>query len=1035
MRKIPKSTIFIVIILALCITQGLFAVDVKGARIAYAKKSELEEMCLMRGLAIGEENAMRESLYAYEGLQSYVEESAEDSEDGYALEVVAADTSESLQGDIIRLKGNVEISFKFSNEETPKHLYADMLLMDPPHKKLTALGNVRYVNDDKDAALGTIEADVVTFLWNTGDLVVSGGVTQSERKNNEDEAVTFYTSGDEFAYRADDGALFFQNGYITSNKENAYSSITAKKLGLLGGGDMFLSNAYLSLGRVPLLWVPFFFFPGSRMVGNPAIGITSSRGMFLSTTWELFGSYGKMSENGDMSSFAALLQSDESGLMRSNGVYYESVDSEDDLTALARWAEKSKSYFVVLADFYQNTGMNFGYDTLLKTSSLTFSSTSSMIFAPPLSISGDKRERFYSSNEMQYKSDWGSLALKLPFYSDPYVLRDYANRLTSFSIDSIFGASQSFPSTYSTVSSYTSSLTGSLSLPKKYATTLIDTLSLSSLNASVLSTWKYSDKEFRFSDITLASGVFKMGGTLLSFGKEKKTGEQKKTEEVDVKVQMEQKDAVSDFFVLNDSLLEPLYRAKLAQAKQTNTGKSSASLTYNLTETFSNTYDVDSTDHKSWINNVISSNSVANVVLDANIQDRFTIKNTVTPSYYYTYNEENKNYRADTSSLQNALAVSLPKLGFSYALTTKLYQRKVVSKDDTADVIDNLDLGWNADTVTQHSLSFSHAFATTVGSFTPSITYTIPPLTAALTPQLSYSFGVFIASGSWKFQENSDTGVFESDLAKLSLGITAKYFVATFSSEYESAAYDSADFWSPFSFKASATLRSGNKKWSIGESIEMDMLDSGVRNEVKSLLTTLQIPFVTMKLNFKDFNESLDIDYLKINTSYDRHLFAFWKNRVVVGFGFKSDLSIYYQDMYSSSLTLQPQLIFVVQKFLDIRFSFKTVNNGFYKYKESGNSFLSSLWDDFWRSLDFFGNGRSATQFVMEEAAFELTHYMDDWDLHCKYSASVVLSDSKYSWVPKISIYLRWKTMPDLKVDENWKKENEKWADTGSSKD
>ena len=36
--------------------------------------------------------------------------------------------------------------------------------------------------------------------------------------------------------------------------------------------------------------------------------------------------------------------------------------------------------------------------------------------------------------------------------------------------------------------------------------------------------------------------------------------------------------------------------------------------------------------------------------------------------------------------------------------------------------------------------------------------------------------------------------------------------------------------------------------------------------------------------------------------------------------------------------------------------------------------------------------------------------------------ASIVSSSVGYEWVPTVSIFLKWKTIPDLKIDENYKK-------------
>ena len=60
------------------------------------------------------------------------------------------------------------------------------------------------------------------------------------------------------------------------------------------------------------------------------------------------------------------------------------------------------------------------------------------------------------------------------------------------------------------------------------------------------------------------------------------------------------------------------------------------------------------------------------------------------------------------------------------------------------------------------------------------------------------------------------------------------------------------------------------------------------------------------------------------------------------------------------------------------------------------------------------------TQFNMESLDVELVHYMGDWDLHLRYMASLQSSGSDYGWVSTFAVYLRWRTIPDLKVDQTW---------------
>ena len=129
-----------------------------------------------------------------------------------------------------------------------------------------------------------------------------------------------------------------------------------------------------------------------------------------------------------------------------------------------------------------------------------------------------------------------------------------------------------------------------------------------------------------------------------------------------------------------------------------------------------------------------------------------------------------------------------------------------------------------------------------------------------------------------------------------------------------------------------------------------------------------------------------------------------------------------FDNIYATNLSISLNFSFKIQEFLAINFSIVTRNNSFYKYYDNDKLDFSLLYKDLLNSFDFISNGRYNTGFNMDSLSLELIHYMSDWDLYCKYSASIVSSSVGYEWVPTVSIFLKWKTIPDLKVDENYKK-------------
>ena len=248
--------------------------------IQNADDATIAGMASVRGLdASLPAGELRRQLLQSEDLESAVVDLTAQGEGDYSLQIINADSMDISQDGLVNLSGNVEIGFTLASDEAGKTLRAQHMLLDPASGRLTAYGGVQYSDSQEGSGLENISADIVTYLYESGDLLVSGGTTSTERTTNESETVTFYTTGELLNYRSADGGLFFSDGYLTSDPDRAYSSITAGTLALLDGGDMFMTNAYLSIGRVPLLYLPAFFYPGSRLVMNPAFGFSSDRGM------------------------------------------------------------------------------------------------------------------------------------------------------------------------------------------------------------------------------------------------------------------------------------------------------------------------------------------------------------------------------------------------------------------------------------------------------------------------------------------------------------------------------------------------------------------------------------------------------------------------------------------------------------------------------------------------------------------------------------------------------------------------------------
>ena len=983
-----------------------------ASAIYFASDEELRRMCAVRGLEAGTREGMQQALYGYEGLEAYSEDGISGSdggEDGYVLTIEGAENL-VRDGDRAVLSGGASISF--DDDGTEAFLSADTIIIDSANRRLTALENVVYRNDSEDASIQDIDADIVTLAWETGTLVVTNATTSSARGSEDEDAITFYTSGETLTY-SPGGGMLYEDGFITSNPEDAYSSITASEIAMLPGSDMFVTNAYLSIGRVPLFWVPFFFFPGTNIAGNPTIGFTSSAGAFINTTFELLGRADSVSGAGASSegSFMSLLQTGEDeGNMQPVGSYYT---ASEPLSAAEQWARSSGSYIALMADAYSSTGLHMGLDSHLSFLSNTLSFTFyDGIAVSPASPSNyfDGNLRFYGMNEVDYSDKGLDINLSLPFYSDSHVMMDFGNRLSGFSLFSLVQTPQ-FPEDYtSTISTYSHELEFGYTLPSELRNDWISSLTISDLTLSADYRWNSAERKYYIERATVPSFSASITGKIFEFA----------SAAAPVVTASVEKDDITDIHLLRDPLLYDIYKAEERRAEATGDETYRLSLGYTISENMENYYRFGSDGSNTY--GSFTTTSSMRLTFEAEASEYAYLRAIFTPSYSYVWNDR-KTGTASVSynhrgSVNSDILLSIPYVGIEYRIATKLMNITSETTDDTT-VNTSFIPGWDDETITSHSIAFKKAFVTEAGTFTPSVEYVLPPLAARLTPRLAYSYGPWAVSFGWQFLQETADAPFRTDLVELSIGLDSTYVTSSVSLRYQSSEYTASDILLPLYGEASFSLRTEDKAWSITQYADWEYFEGTYYNYFNSLMTTLKIPTFDLSLEWDGPAEDLSFRSITAHLDVESASFQLWKGRIYFSFGLESSFEMDMQNPYASEFIFRPSITFSIAEFLDFRFSVSSSNSNFYDYVTSGN-FFGEMFADLWRSFDFFGDGRSNTSFVMDDMTLEVIHYMEDWDLHCAYSAEVILYDDVYEFVPKFSVFLSWKTIPDLKIDQNW---------------
>lgn len=955
---------------------------------------------------------LRTALYSYEGVTNQT--ATDNKKEGeYKLSIVSADKIEKKDS-VITLSGNVEISFiKTGNNE--KIVKADKIIISPEESKLSALGNAEFLDRDEEASLPSIKSDIFTYLWQEGNLYITNGATEKERNNNEGEKVSFYTTGESLTYYPS-GSIIFEDGYITSNKEDVYSSIKAKKIAILNGGDMFLENATFKLGRVPFFYLPFFFYPGSRILGNPSFGFNSIKGSFLNLTFEIFGSYEKIEDTKDSSSFSSILKNSGDNKNEELINYYY---SKRDKTPLESWADSSSSYLAILFDTYTGKngsilpkgGINAALDSKINLfdDKLKFSLYSGIAFSSP--VYSDKKFRYYGENSLSY-SDYGfSLSLTFPFYSDSYVMRDFSSRLTSFTIDPLLGNESKFSDSKSNISSFERVLDFKYSLPSSYKPKVIDNLSISKLN--VVAKYKNSENVFELQSITLPTFSFSFSGTLFSFEKYNNSTPQVEEEKEEIHTPL-------------DSFISPLYPSPLTSTKKTKEESIPRfNFKYSLSDNLDNLLDY----KEGEIDKLTLTNSLRlNLDFNFSYGEYITLGESLTP---YLTNKLNNSF-VDISSLNSldvklssSFSLSFPFIGLSYNLS---YSILSYNKEERDCVINKDELSlvkWNKEKITDHSLSFSKAFSTNIGIFTPEIKVTLHPLFWSIKPSLSYRYNNFNISISNLFNQKEKESI-KSDTLSLSSTLSLSYFSYNFSLNYNYR--DKEKYNIPLSSSLTLKANTKDKKYSLAEAISIDFRK---KNVLSSLKTTLLLDKAECEILFSDYNNKLTLSNIKAKANFDSLSFQLWKGRIFVSFSLSSTLNLDFINTYKSKFSFSPSLIFSIAEFLDISLSLNSENNRINKYFASPTSFsLPLMFEDLLKSFDFFGNGRRETSFILKSISINLTHYMADWNLDCCYKTELIKTTAKngrteYYLEPSLSIALGWKTMPDLKASQNLKSEKQ----------
>ena len=462
--------------------------------------SELAAWCRELGLSEGgTRDDLSTRLRSYYGLRA----SRSPTQAGQRIITIeAAKTTEYFTLDVVdeeyaRLKGDVIVSLKDGN--ALHRIKAWEILYNRTRNVMTATGNVEYTKEEGNS-IETFKGQSITVNLDDWSSIFMDGTSE---KSSVGKSTSYRFAGTVISRNSEEVTVLTRATITNPANEEAYWSLTASKLWLLPGNDWAVLNAVLRVGNIPVLYLPFFFYPADEIVFHPVLGYRTREGTYLQTTTYILGR--PKSTGASENSLTRIFGGDDDSAPKvREGVFLR--------TTKEKTVDPGNTQLSVIFDAYTNLGAYVGTEISLPEKDKRGATKLSMGLGltrdiyivggdyTPFSehdgasdwnsgrfIALDTPFRFRFNLSGSYKITNGTMSWEVPYYSDPYVDRDFMRRTEALDWLSMLreGASSDEISDTS-LSSYEWKLTGTLSPSVTRYNPYISSFSISNFSSSML---------------------------------------------------------------------------------------------------------------------------------------------------------------------------------------------------------------------------------------------------------------------------------------------------------------------------------------------------------------------------------------------------------------------------------------------------------------------------------------------------------------------------------------------------------------------
>jgi len=347
-------------------------------------------------------------------------------------------TIEAVDEDYARLSGEVKIVLK--DGEATHEIQAWDILFNRSRNILSASGGVIYVKKEGDK-IETFRGESITVNIDDWSSIFLGGV--SERALQSDNT-TYRFAGTVISRDEEDVTILNKASISSANNPESLWSLNATRVWLLPGSDFAIFNAVLKVGEIPVMYIPFFYYPADEVIFHPVIGYRTREGNYVQTTTYILGR--PKANSTTQSSLTKILGNSSDMEKKREGLFLRSTGKKA--------VDSSSVSLKAMVDHYANLGTYIGADLGLPGKGILSAVNLSLGVGLTRTVMQDQGNytpffpdyngetdwnssnlfsktvpfRYRLKTDSSVRGKYGSFSWNLPFYSDPLVDSDFLKR-------------------------------------------------------------------------------------------------------------------------------------------------------------------------------------------------------------------------------------------------------------------------------------------------------------------------------------------------------------------------------------------------------------------------------------------------------------------------------------------------------------------------------------------------------------------------------------------------------------------------------